>query len=81
MDYELLGYRAGPVRLDVLLARRAGRRAVAWSPTATTPTAGARPLSRSCKGRIPRQMFEVAIQAAIGTRVIARETIKAMRKT
>ena len=37
-------------------------------------------LPRSCKDNIPRQMFEIPIQAAIGGKIIARETVKAMRK-
>ena len=50
------------------------------SSTGTRRTSGARSWPRSCKAVIPRQMFEVVIQAAIGSRVIARETVRPMGK-
>ena len=60
--------------------RRQGRRAVASSCTARTPTAAAASCARRCSELIPRQMFDVAIQAAVGAQIIARSTVKAMRK-
>ena len=50
------------------------------SPTATRPYAKGRALVEQLRKLIPRQMFEVPIQAASAARVIARETVKAMRK-
>ena len=44
------------------------------------PTAAAASWSKRCSELIPRQMFDVAIQAAVGAQVIARSTVKAMRK-
>ncbi|MGN6380059.1 MAG: translation elongation factor 4 [Gaiellales bacterium] len=79
-DYELLGFQEGPiVKVDVLLA---GERVDSLSLITHRDNAyrQGRALVEALRERIPRQMFEVAIQAAIGNRVIARETVKARRK-
>jgi len=80
LDYHLAGYRSSPmVKLDVLVA---GEPVDALSMIIHKDHAyerGREFISRLRK-LIPRQMFEVALQAAIGNRVIARETISAMRK-
>ncbi len=79
-DYELLGYRpADLVKLDILVN---GDPVDALSLIVHRDRAYGRgtELTRKLKEFIPRQMYEVAIQAAIGTRVIARTTVKALRK-
>jgi GTP-binding protein LepA len=80
MDYDLLGYRpADLVRLDVLVA---GKRVDALSTIVHRGQADrrGRKLVKKLRGEIERHLFEIAIQAAIGSRIIARETIAPMRK-
>jgi GTP-binding protein LepA len=80
LDYHLAGYRASPmVKLDVLVA---GDPVDALSIIVHKEFAYERgkELIERLRKLIPRQMFEVALQAAIGNKVIARETIKAMGK-
>ena len=80
LDYELSGYRRSElVKVDMLLN---GDQVDALSFIAHKDKAypRARRLCEKLKDNIPRQIFEVPVQAAIGGRVIARETVKAMRK-
>ena len=80
MDYEVLGYfPADLVRLDFLVN---GNRVDALSIICERVDADrrGRAIAKKLKSEIDRHMFEVAVQAAIGTRVIARETVPAMRK-
>ncbi len=80
MDYEVLGYRPGDlVRMDILVK---GERVDALSIVCDRRDAETRgrAVIKKLKKEIPRHMFEVALQAGIGTRIVARETISAMRK-
>ncbi len=80
MDYEFLDYQAADlVRIDVLVN---GDPVDAMAMIVHADEAYARGLDaiREMKRHIPRQMFEVGVQAAIGTRVIARVNVKALRK-
>jgi GTP-binding protein LepA len=80
MDYEVLGYfEADLVRLDILVN---AKKVDALSIICDRRDADrrGRAIVKKLRSEIDRHMFEVAIQAAIGTRIIARETISAMRK-
>ena len=80
MDYELVGYfLADLVRLDILVG---GKKVDALSIICDRRDSDrrGRAIVKKLRGEIDRHMFEVALQAAIGTKVIARETISALRK-
>ncbi len=79
-DYEIKGYeRSDLVKLDVLL-NGDGIDALSFIIHSEKAYGRARKIAEKLKENIPRQMFEIPVQIAIGGKVIARETVKAMRK-
>jgi len=80
LNYELMDYRPGDlVKLDILVATELVD-ALSMIVHRDVSVAEGRSLVEKLKSLIPKQQFEIAIQAAIGGKVIARETISAMRK-
>lgn len=79
-DYEIMGYAVSKlVKLDIMLNGEVVD-ALSFIVHADNAYARARKIAEKLKDNIPRQLFEVPIQAAIGGKIIARETVKAMRK-
>ena len=79
-DYELLGYqRSNLVKLDILINRETVD-ALSFIVFADAAYERGRKMCEKLKGEIPRHLFEIPIQAAVGGKIIARETVKAMRK-
>ena len=79
-DYEMLGYeRSELVKLDILINKEEVD-ALSFIIHSSNAYERGRKMCEKLKLEIPRQMFEIPIQAAIGGKVIARETVKAMRK-
>ena len=79
-DYELSGYvQSDLVKLDILLNGDVVD-ALSFIVHSTKAYARGRKIAEKLKASIPRQLFEIPIQAAVGNKIIARETVKAMRK-
>ena len=79
-DYEMLGYEQSElVKLDILVNREEVD-ALSFIVFAGSAYERGRKMCEKLKEEIPRQLFEIPIQAAIGSKIIARETVKAMRK-
>ena len=79
-DYEMLGYeQSNLVKLDILVNKEEVD-ALSFIVFADSAYERGRRMCEKLKEEIPRQLFEIPIQAAIGSKIIARETVKAMRK-
>ena len=79
-DYELKGYmRSELVKLDILVNKETVD-ALSFIVFADSAYERGRKMCEKLKEEIPRQLFEIPIQAAVGSKIIARETVKAMRK-
>lgn len=79
-DYELKGYmRSELVKLDILVNKETVD-ALSFIVFADSAYERGRKMCEKLKDEIPRQLFEIPIQAAVGSKIIARETVKAMRK-
>jgi len=80
LDYDVIGYRVGDlVKLEIMLSGEVVD-ALSFIISRERAAARGRALAEKLKELIPRQMFEVPIQAAIGGKIVARETVTAMRK-
>ena len=80
LDYDLCGYeRSELVKLDILVNKEEVD-ALSFIVHAETAYQRGRKMCEKLKEEIPRQLFEIPIQAAVGSKIIARETVRAMRK-
>jgi GTP-binding protein LepA len=80
LDYSLEGYEAAPlVKVDILINQQPVE-ALSMIVHRDRAAAHGRAVAQRLREAIPRQLFEVPIQAAIGGRIIARETVRALRK-